>query len=353
MDVEGLVKAGLAVVLPILTAVGIGSRRSRLRNEIRENLALVEEVQRHALLNNHTLSSAWLQGRIATDIARLTGQTGGKRKKPVQKSSAVVALVLALAFGYWTWSIDREGFVWYSVFPGTVSALMAISFWGHFVNRDLIDDSDLPTGAHALATDDADEQIANSVILASTGGIDSRFDDGGQIDVVFSFCKLAQSWQYEEAIKLTDANWLECRLKAWLWNNRSVFGDDLLILDSLVVEALRDRSASEVWRDFVETENRSINEAWGQIDFDQMGAGSRRRRVAPDYDVVILAPVGSTGGYYVESAVQLRNALQFLVRRMDDKWLVANHIATAAPVPTWPPTWWAIGDPAIEMLDHD
>lgn len=345
-------KAGLAVVLPILTAVGIGSRRSRLRNEIRENLALVEEVQKHALLSDHTLSSAWLQGRIATDIARLTGQTGGKKEKPIQKGSAGLALVLALAFGYWTWSIDRDGFVWYSVFPGTVSALMAISFWGHFVNRDLIDDSDLPTGAHAMATDHADEQIANSVILAASGGIDSRFDDGGQVDVVFRFCKLAQSWQYEEAIKLADANWLECRLKAWLWNNRSVFDHDVKTLDALVAEALQDRSQSEVWRDFVETENRSIRETWGQIDFDQMGAGSRRRRVAPEYDVVILASVGRTAGYYVESAVQLPNALQFLVHRLDGKWLVANHIATAAPVPTWPPTWWAIGDPAIEGLDH-
>lgn len=351
MNVEGILKAGLAVAVPLLTAVGIGSRRSRLRNEIRENLALVEEVQKHALLNDHTLSSAWLQGRIATDIARLTGQTGGKRKKPVEKGSAVLALVLALAFGCWTWFIDRNGFIWYSVFPGTVSALMAISFWGHFVNRDLIDDSDLPPGAHALATDDADEQIANSVILAATGGIDDRFNDGGQVDVVFRFCRLAQSWQYEEAIKLADANWLECRLKAWIWNNRSVFGDDLMTLDSLVDEALRDRSASEVWRDFVETENRSINEAWGQINFDQMGAGSRRRRVAPEHDVVILASVGGSGGYFVESAVQLPNALQFLVHRLDGQWLVANHIATAAPVPTWPPTWWAIGDPAIEGLE--
>ena len=51
-----------SVVVPVLAAIGFGGRRRRLRNEIKENLNLVEEVEKHDLLNRNTLTAAWLQG---------------------------------------------------------------------------------------------------------------------------------------------------------------------------------------------------------------------------------------------------------------------------------------------------
>ena len=88
----------------------------------------------------------------------------------------------------------------------------------------------------------------------------------------------------------------------------------------------------------------------GSIDPEKWGAASRRRRLARDYDLVILAPVGDTGGYFVNTATALQQALTFVMHDVNGAWLVANHIGSAPPRSGWPPAWWATNDPAVEGL---
>lgn len=350
-DVEAIVKAGLAIGTPLATVVGLSGRRGRLRREIRENLALVDEVEKHAPLRDASLASAWLQGRVALDVARLTGQEVGSRKRPVPWGSVVLAALIAGVFGLWTYWLIRDEFVWYAVFPGAAAALFVAGTWGMFLNREIASGEDsLPPGAVRARTETATERVATAVTLEALGGLDDRYAPGGQVDVVFTFAKLLQLGAYEPAIQLAEDNWIQCRVNAWLWKNRSVLGDDQDELEKLAARMLALRSESDEWQAFVDTEARQFAAAWGGINFDEYGTAGNRRRIAQDLDLVLLLPVGSEGGYFVMSAMAIPNAMPFLVRRYGQTWRIANHAGQAVPVPAWPPIWWVTDDPDIQAL---
>jgi len=350
-DVESIVKAGLAIGAPLATVVGFGGRNRRLRHDIRENLALVDEVEKHAPLREVSLSSAWLQGRVALDIAKLTGQDFGARKKPIQWSSVLFAFLLSAGFAAWTYWIVRDGFIWYAVFPGIAATLFGIAVLGMFTNRDLPPEENvLPPGAVRAPTDSATERIATAVTLAAVGGLDERFDAGGQVDVVLTYAKMLQLGAYEAGIALAEENWIRCRVYAWIWNNRSVFGDDVGVLQDLADDMLDNRGENEVWAELIASESRQFADTWGPIDFDQYGVAGNRRRMSPDLDLVLLVPVGSSGGYFVMSATAIPNAMPFLVRRHGDTWRIANHVGHAPAVAEWPPISWITDDPAVQAL---
>jgi hypothetical protein len=124
IDLEPLAKTAATVLVPLLAAIRIGGRRGRLRKEIRENLTLVHDLEQDPVLREHTPAAAWLQGKIAIDVARLAGHPLGTPKRPLPVGSMILSGVLGLLFGVLTWYIDRDGFVWYSVFPGVASALL-------------------------------------------------------------------------------------------------------------------------------------------------------------------------------------------------------------------------------------
>jgi hypothetical protein len=355
MDVETVAKAALAIGAPLATVIRLGGRQRRLRNDIRENLALVEDVEKHDLLRNYSLASGWLQGRIALDVARLTGQQLDNPKKPINKGSLVFGLILTLAFAAWTYSLNRDAFVWYSVFPGVVAVVCGLAVVGMFTDREVPqeDDSEHPPGAVRAPTETASERIATSMSIAASGGADDRLEEGGQADVVLRFLKLMQLGAYEAGLALADENWARCRVHAWLWNNQASFGDDPTDLSRLAEEMLRERNQNETWRDFLQVEASQFVETWGSLDFDQYGIASRRRRISADLDMVILAPVGSSGGYFVLTATALPNAFTFLVTRTSDGWRVSNHLGIAPPVPAWPPVWWVTDDPFIAALPED
>lgn len=346
-------KAALAVGAPAATVVGIGGRKRRLRNEVRENLALAEQIEKSERLREFSLVSGWLHGRIALDVARLTDQDLGSDKKPIPWSSVALAATFAAGFGFWTYWINRDHFVWYSVFPGIVAALFGISILGLFTNREKSPEEygPLPPGAVAAPTETASERIATALAIAASGGIDGRLSPGMQADVVIRFVKLLQLGAYGAGIELADHNWLLCRLHAWLWNNREHYGPEIEDLDMLVSTMLQPSDEPHpVWQEFAASESRQFADAWSDVDFDSYGLAGNRRRVAADLDLVILAPVGPSGGYFVMTATAVPDAMTFLVRHADDGWRVANHLGVAPPQASWPPVWWTTSDPAIAAL---
>jgi hypothetical protein len=353
-DVEGITKTALTIGAPLATVVGIGSHKRRLRGEIRDNLALAEQIAESQALSSLGLAAGWLHGRIALDIARLTDQKLGENKKPVPWGSVFVAATLAIVFGFWTYWLNRDTFVWYSTFPGCVAALFAIAVAGMFLNRDQSPEElgTLPPGAVAAPTSTASEQIATGLAIAAAGGIDDRLAPGGQADVALRFARLLQLGAYAAALDLAEENWTLCRLKAWLWNNREHFGPTTEELDALVDDILDPgrEEAHPLMADFFASEVHQFVTAWESVDFDQYGVASNRRRIAADLDLVIFAPVGKSGGYFITEATAIPNAMTFLVRHTASGWKVANHLGIAPPVASWPPIWWSTVDPAIANL---
>ena len=202
-----------------------------------------------------------------------------------------------------------------------------------------------------MRTETATEQVATGVALAANNeDLDGRYGDTGQIGVAYKFLRAMREGRFEDGLLLADESWRLCRVQAWLWNNRGVFGPDIAELNRLVKSLVEDHEPTEAWIGFVETETASFVKAWGQIDPDKWGAASRRRRLARDYDLVILAPIGETGGYYVDTATALPHAMTFVMRNVNGTWLVANHMGSAPPQPGWPPAWWTTDDPAVEAL---
>jgi hypothetical protein len=344
-----------AVLAPLITLIGLASRHRRLRSAIRENLALLEELQKDEVLREHTPACGWLQGKVALDVAKLAGQPLGTPKKPIPKGSAVLAVILGAGFSFWTYYIVRDGFVWYSVFPGIAAFLMFVSIFGMFTDRDLPPEASgtLPPGAVPMRTETASEQVATAIAVASSGQADDRFNDSGQIGVAYKFLEAMRDGRFEDGLTFVDENWRLCRIQSWLWNNRDQFGSDVTGLQQLATSLLNDRKPVEVWEGFVGTEAHTFVLAWGPLSPDRLGAASRRRRVARDYDIVILAPVDEGGGYFVMAATALPNALTFLMHHTNGHWLVANHLGNAPPQPGWPPAWWALNDPTVEALPDD
>jgi hypothetical protein len=352
IDLEGIAKASAAVVAPVGTLIGVGSRRRRLRNEIRENLALVKAIEQDDILREHTPAAGWLQGKITVDVAKLAGRSLGTPLKPIPWGSVVFAAIWFAALAAWTLYVSRDGFVWYSVFPGLGAFLMIVSIVGMTTNRQLPPEQtgDLPPGATPIRTDSANERVATSVELAAAGAVDAMSYPMEQVRVAFRFFEAMSEGRYDDGLREADELWVLCRIQSWLWNNRNHFGDDLEELQSLAESLLRDREPTDVWSTFVSIETAMFVGSWGSHDPSKYGAASHRRRLSREYDLVVLAPVGHNGGYFVMTATAIPNAMSFVVHRHNDRWRVANHLGMAPPQPGWPPIWWAINDAAVVAL---
>ncbi|GGS01587.1 hypothetical protein GCM10010269_45610 [Streptomyces humidus] len=351
MNPEGIANAVVSVLAAAGTLAGVTSRTRRRRNEIRENLSLAEELQKNTILRDHTPAVAWLHGKIALDVAKLSGQPIGAPKKPIPKGSVVFATILLLAFGSWTYWLNRDGFVWYSLVTGALAASMAISILGMTTNREIPPDAEneMPEGAHPLGSQSPAESIVTSVAMAAMSS-DGRFEDEGQLGVAFRFIRHMTAGEFDDAVNLADENWLRCRIQAWLWNARAFTGDDEAQMQATTDAMMITRSGHAFWEAFSSAEVEFFQDAWGEIDPDQLGGASRRRRVARDYDLVIVAPLGESGGYFVNSPTPVPGGLTFLMHNSDGSWLLANHLGGAPPLPGYPPSWWIANDPSLDEL---
>ncbi|MFJ4004259.1 hypothetical protein ACIPWL_12485 [Streptomyces sp. NPDC090023] len=349
---ESIANAAATVIASLGTLIGIASRRKRWRNDIRENLSLAEELEKNSLLRDQTPAVVWLNTKIALDVAKLSGQSLGTPKKPIPWGSVFFSTLLAASFGYWTYWLNTGGFVWYSVLPGVITFLMVMSAYGSFLNREILPNSDdeLPDGATPVRSDDASEEITRSLTMAGMAD-EERFEDDGQVGIAFQFIGHIFAGNFDQAADLADANWILCRIQTWLWNNRDQLGDDPEHLAGVADAMIENRGDHDLWEDFTASEIADFQTGWGHLDPEKLGGASRRRRVARDYDLVVLAPVGDSGGYFVNSATIVPGALTFLMRRHEGKWVLASHLTAAPPAPGFPPAWWVVGDPSIDELE--
>ncbi|WP_329120240.1 hypothetical protein [Streptomyces sp. NBC_01465] len=352
MNPEAIANATTTVIASLGTLIGIVSRPKRRRNHIRENLSLAEELEKNALLRDHTPTIAWINTKIALDVAKLSGQSLETPKKPIPWGSVILSSIAVVGFGYWSYWLNSEEFVWYSTFPGVVAFLMAMSVYGSFLNREILpeENSQLPDSAVPVHPGQASEQISSALSLAAAGA-DEMYEEGGQLGVAFQFIARMAAGEFNDAVDLTDENWLLCRIQSWVWNIRVRIGEESDSLEGLADAMLQNKGDHILWEEFTESEVAGFQEAWNHLNLERLGGASRRRRVARDYDLVVLAPVGASGGYYVDSATIVPGALTFLMRRHQGRWLLASHLAMAPPTPGFPPAWWVLDDPSIDALE--
>ena len=333
------------LVVSILALFKWGERQKALREQIAGELELLADVERNAILNRHTGAPAWLHGKIVLDIAKLTGAPLGARKKPIPWGSVILAAILASGLGVWTYVLNASGFVWYSLIPGVIAVLFGVSLLGMFTNREIPPDDALPTGAVPLKSDVAVEQIAGTIAKLSTKADESRFASTGVAGVALRVFETLQAGDFGAALDFVDPLWLECRLRSWLWNNYliNVFREEQL--EPLLSSLKMGHQPAEVWDAFVVSEETGFETAWK--GFGEVGAGTTRRRMSRNTELIILAPVHDSGGYFVPSATVLPRSLTFLMRETDTGWKLANHGGSALPLAEWPPVWWMVNDPAI------
>ncbi|MGC0312028.1 hypothetical protein [Kitasatospora acidiphila] len=141
MDLEGIAKTAITVLGSIGTVAtpvfGVLSKDKRLRSKIRDNLSLAEDLEKHAIIKERTPALAWVYARVALDVAKLTGQPIGNPKKPIPKGAMSFAILVAIGAGWWVYDLNRGGFSWYSIFPGSLAFVMLFSAFGMTLNREI------------------------------------------------------------------------------------------------------------------------------------------------------------------------------------------------------------------------
>ena len=150
MDLGAAAKNIAIVVVPILTILGVGSRvtilgigtrKHRLRSDIRENLAILKELDENGVFREHEALKKWLPEKIISDVAELSEKPLTFTKKPIEWGSVALAVLIGLPFGLWTSFLNRKGFDWLSIFPGLGAFLMGIAILGLLTNRKVAPDS--------------------------------------------------------------------------------------------------------------------------------------------------------------------------------------------------------------------
>tara|TARA_R100000935_G_scaffold27496_1_gene47675 strand:+ start:202 stop:1122 length:921 start_codon:yes stop_codon:yes gene_type:complete len=160
---------------------------------------------------------------------------------------------------------------------------------------------------------------------------------------------------FRDAWLLFDPNLRRCRAMAWLYNNRAQLGlpeqfsaEAEELVDVLM--ELRDHP-SGLADHFIEIEARQYAEGLAGYNDDLYGWSQRRRIVGPMHEMVlaIRLPSDAPHGILVDRPTIVSDTIKVLVSAhvVSDRvlYLVAGINYEAAPLPTWPPTWWAIDDP--------
>ncbi|MFL5818262.1 MAG: hypothetical protein ACJ76L_11770 [Conexibacter sp.] len=124
---ETLVRAASDFLAAILARVGVVGRPRR-RAAIRQDLELLRDLEATPELGRDTWAHQVLIGHIALEVAKYSGVELPRRRIPW--GSVIFAALIGGPLGYLTYSINDDGFRWYSLFPGLIAGLMAIAILG-------------------------------------------------------------------------------------------------------------------------------------------------------------------------------------------------------------------------------
>jgi hypothetical protein len=122
-----LVSAVADALAALLRAVGVVGTPRR-REGIHKDLQLLKELEAQPAFEHGSRAHSLLTGRINREIEFLCGQKGTKRK--ANWGASALSTVIWASFGYLTWRLDRDGFVWYSIFPLIVAGLFLVASIG-------------------------------------------------------------------------------------------------------------------------------------------------------------------------------------------------------------------------------
>lgn len=119
----------LAALFARFGYVGRPRRRANLRDEIK----LLEELRGSPAFGAETDSARYLTNHIANEVARYAGVL---KKRKIPWGTVVLCAVIGLPFSYWTYTMVRDDFVWYSVLPGLVAGFFVIGGLGVLLTGD-------------------------------------------------------------------------------------------------------------------------------------------------------------------------------------------------------------------------
>jgi hypothetical protein len=128
--VESLINAAsefLAALLSLVGFVGKGHRRTA----IRENLELLRELDAFPdYFGKGTFAYTALADYIVLEVAKLAEIELPSKRREIPWSALVTAAILGGGTGHLTYVLNKNGFRWYSIFPGAFAALMLLGIWG-------------------------------------------------------------------------------------------------------------------------------------------------------------------------------------------------------------------------------
>jgi len=97
--------------------------RPRRRDNLREELALLEEIRESPAFGVDSESARFLTDHIANEVARYSGVL---KKRKIPWGTVALSAVIGLPASYWTYTMVRDGFVWYAIFPGLIAGFFVV-----------------------------------------------------------------------------------------------------------------------------------------------------------------------------------------------------------------------------------
>ncbi len=141
-----LVNAASEFLAAIFARIGIVGRPRR-RAAIRDEIQLLHEIRDSPDFGTESRAHRYLADHVTTEVARYSG-IELKRKRNIPWGSVFLALAIGLPLGYWTYRLNDAHFSWFSVLPGSISALMLIAALG-FLTGDSNAEEDQASSADA------------------------------------------------------------------------------------------------------------------------------------------------------------------------------------------------------------
>lgn len=131
---EALVNAVSEFLAAIFARFGYVGRPRRRQN-IRDELALLDLIRDSSAFGVESDAAGFLSGHITHEVARYSG-IELERKRKIAWNSVVIALVVGIPFAYWTYKLNQHGFAWLSLLTGFVAGFMLIGGLGILLTGD-------------------------------------------------------------------------------------------------------------------------------------------------------------------------------------------------------------------------